>query len=207
VKHLLLSLLVLLGLHTIAPAGRADVVTFDDLPGNYFGIPAGYAGYNWNNFGSVNSVTTAYQQSGFATGMVSPTNVAYNIAGATATITSATPGGVFSLTSGFFTGVWENGLTITAVGSKNGMAVGSPVVFEVNTIGPTFETFNFQNVDTVTFTVSPGTVNPNSGGIGTEFAVDNVSLSAANAPEPTSLTLLGLGAVCTGVCSWRRRRR
>jgi hypothetical protein len=62
---------------------------------------------------------------------------------------------------------------------------------------------------TLTFpTNSVGYTNLNGAGFfGPDFLIAaGASTNAAHAPEPTSLTLLALGAVGVGACAWRRRR-
>jgi hypothetical protein len=206
-KHPLILLLALAVVLAVAPATRADLVTFDDLPGNVGIIPNGYAGYNWSSFAYVNGTLKAVAHSGLPNAVVSPPIVAVSRLVGTATISATTP---FAINSGDFTSVKRDGMTITAVGTLNGATV-FDTSFTVNTSGPTVESFGGATVDTVTFTASGGTLHPDFRRNTNRFALDNLDVtpgsgSAAQAPEPTSLTLFGLAALCTGVYAWRRRR-
>ncbi len=106
-KHLCLSSLALGCLLAFGSSpARADLITFDDIKNPGSGPPPinaplianGYHGFNWTNFYVLNPNGLA--GSGYANGVVTPTNVAYNGFGAQAVLSSSTP---FSLDSGYFT--------------------------------------------------------------------------------------------------------
>jgi hypothetical protein len=208
VKHLLTPLLAIAFAFTTVPAARADLISFDDLPGSNGAITNGYMGYNWSNFRYVNTVTDPISaNSGYANAAVSGQVVAQGTGGSPNTISSAAP---FILNSGYFTAAFVDGMTINVVGTLNGATVLN-TSFTVNTTGPTLESFGGVMVDTVTFTAWGGTPHPGYPAYGEQFALDNLNTtgsvqSAAQTPEPASLTLFGLAAVCTGAYAWRRRR-
>jgi hypothetical protein len=68
--------------------------------------------------------------------------------------------------------------------------------YTVNTTGPDLIDFNYLDVNEVDFIASGGTNNGNpGGGKGTQFAMDNMTISAV--PEPASLTFAGLGGIAS----------
>jgi autotransporter-associated beta strand protein len=187
----LATALVVAGVAANAPAAT---LTFDDLPAsNGTAIPNGYGGLNWTNFCYLNALTFAPSPSGYLNGIVSPPNVAYNVAGQQATIS----GSPFTFNSAYFTGAWNNGLDIQVTGYLGGVQVDT-ASFIVNTTGPTLETFNWQNVDTLTFTSSGGTQAPGVAAGGTFFAMDNFTFSFSPPPVASTWDLAGGGSWATG---------
>jgi hypothetical protein len=207
-KQQVLSVLALGWLVGLAPATRAEIITFDDIsaPTTGMAIPNGYQGLHWINFDVIK--TTAAPGSEFAHGMVSTPNVAFNGEGASAKILSST---LFDLNSGFFTGAFRDGLTIHAKGWRLG-TLEYQTTFKVNSGGPTFEQLNFLGVDRVMFVSSGGKPNKDRHGTGEHFIVDNLDINTGihiqgqSAPEPSTLTLFLVGAILTGAYSWRRWR-
>jgi hypothetical protein len=185
-------------LFTCSGQGRAGVITFDDISNAGGGVPIsnGYGGFNWNNFDALNGDT--FGPSGYQNGTVSHPNVAFNAFGNPASFSSSTP---FDFIGADLTAAWNDGLKIDVQGFLNGNLV-DDVTVTVNTSGPTFFNFNFDNVDTVKFTSSGGT-NHGYNGNGTHFALDNLTFSV---PEPTTFALFGMIAVGAGYYGWRRRK-
>jgi outer membrane autotransporter protein len=158
---------------------QSTLINFDNLPPPAAGgtlINNGYSGLNWNNFYTVDATTTTYRPSGYVNGVVSPNSVAFNGYGNPASFSVTT--GAFTLVSGYFTGAWNNGLTIEVTGLSHGQVVDS-TSFVVNTSGPTLETFNWSGIDTVELVSSGGTLNPAFSGVGAgeHFALDNLTLN------------------------------
>jgi hypothetical protein len=186
--------LSLIAMGSPAYAGGAFTYNFDDLssPLNNGIIQNGYGGLNWSNFGWVNRayVTANYGPSGYANGTVSGPNVAYNESGDPASITS--PSSSFGLVSGYFTGAWNNGLSVTVTGKKGGSIVDTKT-FLVNTTGPTLETFDWSGLDEIDFASSGGTPDAGVDGRGTHFAMDNLTLTPV--PEAGTVILFGVLAV------------
>lgn len=195
-KSLVASLLVFGGLS----AAKAQLLTFDSLPGNQTPVPAGYGGLNWNNFDYLDSSTMI--ASGYVNGTVSPSRVAYNAFGTQASVTSAS---TFDLTSLYLTAAWNDGLSVTIDGYLSGSLLYTNT-FVVNTSGPTFELLNYLGVDEVRF-VSSGGVSHGFGGSGTHFVLDNVALNGAGVsavPEPSTYGLFAAAGLI-GVVALRRR--
>ena len=172
---------------------HATTIGFDDLA-SLSAIPNGYNGLDWNNFYAING--TNITGTGYANGVVSPNNVAFNGYGNDASISVAS--GTFTLNSGYFTAAWVNGLNIDVTGFNSGTQIDQTTLVE-NTSGPKFETFNWSGLDKVTF---------HSGSV-TQFALDNLTVngSATPAPEPSSVAAMGFGAFGLLALTAIRRKR
>lgn len=171
-------------------------ITFDDINTNggcCTPIPNGYNGLNWNNFFALDATASPYSMEGYGAGLVSPPNVAFNGGGSPASITS---GANFTLTSGYFTGAWNDGLNITITGLENGTPLFNETIV-VNSTSPTLETFNWAGINEVDFNSFGGTPNPNyiPFGSGEQFVLDNLTINggAPGVPEPGTLVLFGTG--------------
>lgn len=182
----------------------ATTITFDDV--SVHNNPAvtvtnGYAGLNWNNFAVLDGTTLP--GSGFSTGTVSGTHVAFNNNGTLATLASST--GAFSFNSGYFTSAWVDGLQVTVQGFLGGVIQDS-TTFIINTHVPTLETFAWTNVDSVAISASdPSNLDITA----TEFVLDNLTINAPKnvaspAPEPSSCAVLGLSILAIGRLSRRK---
>ncbi len=172
-----------------ATNAAAVVIGFDDLPGGNVLVPNGYNGLTWNNFYYLNGVT--YGPSGYQNGVVSPSNVGYNgFANPAAFFSSPTQ---FYLGSAYVTAAWNNGLTVTVTGSRNGVQKYTKT-FVVNTTGPTLVNFNWGGIDRVDFSTAGG-VNAGLPGAGTHMAIDNILILAF---DPAAMSASSLSGV-TGV--------
>lgn len=171
----------------------ADVITFDDINTGTSGsdvlvpISSGYHGFNWSNFGAIFALSHA-PISGYAAGLISPPNEAFNEGGTPANFSSTTP---FTFASGYFTGAWNEGLNITIQGFTGATLVDSTTIV-VSSTAPTLETFNWAGLTEVTFNSFGGTPNPTYAphGSGTQFALDNLTVNTV--PEPGALPLVGV---------------
>ena len=195
----------LFSLGSILGTAHATAIGFDDLASGS-AINNGYNGLDWNNFYALDG--TNYSNSGYQNGVVSPNNVAYNAYGNDASISVAS--GTFTLSSGYFTAAWNDGLNIDVTGFNSGTQIDQTTLVE-NTSGPKFETFNWSGIDTVTFHSFGGTPNAqfSGNGIGTHFALDNLTVngSATPAPEPSSVAAMGFGAFgLLALTAFRRKR-
>ncbi len=182
-------------------AAYCQLITFDDLSvlGVFSVIPNGYQGLNWDNFYVLNTVADQAQLgvNGAVNGVVSPPNIAFNGLGNPASISAATP---FTLDSGYFTAVWNNGLTLEVIG-LNGAATEYDNTYTLNTSGPMLIDFSDASVTEVEFESSGGVPAGYSFGTGTQFALDN--LTVATVPEPSTGLMFGIGV---GVLGWLRRK-
>ena len=159
----------------------------------------------WTNFDYVAGTGV------YANGVVSAPNVAFDVNGRGASISSATP---FNLVSFYITSTYDTGLIVSVVGSLNSQFADATAVLP-NTGGPILVTLNWLNITEVTFAplcpaglcTGPGSPNPN-----TKFELDNVTVSAS-VPLPAALTLFasgigGLGAIgIIGMVANRQRRK
>lgn len=183
-----------------AAGSHAAIITFDDLdpialsPIQYHltDIPNGYAGLTWQNMGvSDMSVPDAPRESGYGPGTISPNNVAFNNSGLPAGFSSTSK---FTLESAYFTAAWNDGLQVDVQGSSDGVLLFS-TTFTLNTTTPSLITFNWSDIDAVTFFSHDGTPVSTIGGSGTHFALDNLSVSAVPELGSNLMTLMGLLAI------------
>jgi hypothetical protein len=200
-KTMMKTLLVATALVAAVSSVEANATTimFDNLPGDGSLITSGYSGLNWNNLGTYDG--RDYASSGYVNGRVSGANVAYNQFGSPASISSAT---AFTLNSGYFTGAWNNGLTISVLGLVNGIQTYSDS-FVVNASGSALHTFNWADLSSVSFSSAGGT-NAGLDSSGTQFVLDNLTVNVAAVPEPATWAMMLVGFGMMGA-SMRYRRR
>jgi PEP-CTERM motif len=204
-----LFLVFIFGLCSVAAS--AQTITFDNLSNSsiYDGtqIANGYEGFNWNNFGYLTTSTYTYNPSGYLNGTVSGTNVAFNWGGADASMFSQTS--PFTFNSAYFTGAWNNGLNIQVKAYLAGTLVNT-MSFVVDSTSPVLETFNWSNIDALTFSSSGGT----SAGymckdvsICNHFAMDNMVVNDVipAVPEPATYAMLFAGLGLIGFNASRKR--
>jgi hypothetical protein len=171
----------------VALPAQALTINFDNLPSDQLQtIPNGYQGFNWNGFSTIEPSVFIPGGSGYQNGVVSGSIVAYNQNGNFASFSSATP---FTLNSAFLTGAWNDGLTVLVQGFEDTNSTASfaqSVV--VGTSSPSFFTNNFTGlINRVTFTSSGGSPNSafaSKGFVGTQFALDNLTVNAPIDPTP-----------------------
>jgi len=180
-KHIIISLL----LAACCASAHADVIGFDDLASSDTAVIAdGYAGFNWTGVGVIGA--DAYPDSGYASGVVSGANVAFNHGGATVTISNA---GGFDFVGAFFTSAWYE-QELSFEGSRDGQLLyATDVSYVIDTIAPQWIELDWRGIDTLTIYNSSGT----------QWAMD-----AFTVPEPGTLALLGIAGV--GWLVTRRRR-
>jgi uncharacterized repeat protein (TIGR03803 family) len=125
------------------------LTTFDDLPHTDDGlaVPVGYNGLNWDNFYYFDAVNYSGNPSGYGTGVVSPSNVAFNAYGSPASISSAAS---FSLFSAYLTAAWTSNLQVEVMGYA-GDTLSYDNTYTLSTNTPTLINFNYLGVNQVQF--------------------------------------------------------
>jgi hypothetical protein len=203
---LILTLVLIALVTSIGTAfGQTEILTFDDVPvGGFTGpvagpIPNGYGGLQWNNFDAINAALHLqfYGPSGYNNGVVSPTNEAFNGNGTPAVISGQT----FNLNSAYLSAAWNDGLQVEVQGFV-GTTLTYDNTYTVNTQGPTLINFNYAGIDEVEFISSGGVPHGYTVGHGTQFGMDNVSVTLI--PEPSTFALAGLAPIILPL--WRLTR-
>ncbi len=158
---------------------HAQVINFDDIGvpnGAATSMPAGYKGFNWSQLwvGNGEGMVIVYgisEPNGYIDGRVSGSLVAYNYAGNTASI--SLDSGTFNLNGAYLTAAYGTGLHIDIEGYAGGSLAYSQTVV-VDQSGPTWFNFNYNGIDTVSFTSYGGSGGPGSG---QNFVLDNLNIS------------------------------
>ncbi|ODH02891.1 hypothetical protein A4S05_02305 [Nostoc sp. KVJ20] len=196
--------IIVLGIGAVA---QAAVLTFDDIApiSGFTLIPNDYGGFNWDNFYYTNG-SNAISRTGYDNGRVSGDYVAFNGFGNPALVSDD----VFDFNSAYLTAAWNDGLSVTVEGLNSGATLYSKTVV-VDTTQPTLVNFDYFGVDELRFT-SFGGVEPDylveTGGSGTQFALDNFTFNekATSVPEPRLLpALLAIGALNAGLVLRRKQ--
>lgn len=195
----------------VGPAS-ARLITFDNLTGEDL-IPEGYGGLHWSKqFFYIDGETYPVSGTGYTNGVVSPPNVAFNGSGINVSFSRKTP---FDLDSFDITSAWRNGMSVTVTGKLDGVTVDTKT-FKINISGPTLETFDWDDIDDVSFHTFGGKspFGPHHGKI---FVLDNLTigpvsstLSAAPAvsaiPELSSWAMMLVGFAGLGFAGYRRTK-
>lgn len=195
-----------------ASPASAALIGFDDLLGGGVeaaAIASPYAGFIWNNFDALDTVlyTADMGPNGYANGVLSPRNVAYDGYGNAASFSA---GQSFLLSSYAIGAAWNNDMTITVQGWRNGTLVDSDS-FAVSADGSVRRQAGWTNIDTVTFIASGGT-SAGYRGLGTEFYLDDIAINESVVfgdipiPEPSAIVLLIPAAAATAALRRRRKR-
>lgn len=196
-KSLLLSLLLSLGIGSVAST-QAAVITFDDLPAAEFDVISdGYQGFNWGV--GILSFNVSYihkdtiPEGGFLNGIVSGDYAAYNTAATTSTISS---NDIFDFNGAYFASGWSEGMSIEITGLLNNVALFTKTVI-VSTQQSQWFDFDFIGINSLTLFASGGTpIDPNLAAGNDYFVMDNFTVNetaSVPVPESSSLALLFLG--------------
>ena len=205
-KKLLLAAAIVVS----APSfSSATTITFDDLPMSNLGTPIGngYGGLNWNNWYVLDTSIYGNGVNGYAHGLVSSPNVAYNSFGGPATFSAAS--GAFTLDSFYLTAAWNNNLDVTVQGYNAANVLVNTSSFQVSTFAPTLETFNWTNLGSVTISTSGG-VSAGLDGVGTHVALDNLTINGSisiGVPEISTWAMMLAGFAGLGLVAARRAAR
>jgi hypothetical protein len=155
----------LVAIGVVCAGDATTILTFDELsPGpDHAIIQNGYGGLNWNNFSVINGSLRPPTE-GYHTGIVSPSNLAFNTSGDPASIGSSTP---FDLKSAYLSAALnlESEMQVEVQGF-----LGTTLIYDtthaVNGAAPTLIDFNYVGVDQVKFISSPPV----------QFAMDNLTV-------------------------------
>jgi hypothetical protein len=169
----------------------AATITFDDINtgGTAVDIADGYQGLGWANFGAVSALSLE-PNTGYAAGLVSGPNDAFNEFAQAAQIYSFEP---FTLTSGYFTGAWYDGLNLEIQGFDGDTLIDAETIV-LSSTAPSLEVFNWTGVNDLIFSSFGGTPNPlYLGGGGPNFVMDNLVINSSSIPEPSEYSMIGVG--------------
>jgi hypothetical protein len=186
----------------VAYPAKANLITFDDLPGGLSVIPNGYNGLDWANFAALDATTQPYPNTGYFPAIVSPNNVAFNGSGDPALISD----GAFDLNSGYFTAAWNDDLQLQVIGSLMGNPL-YDMTFTLSATAPTLINLNYLGIDSVQFISFGGTPHPEyiEFGGGTQFALDNLVINQTGIVPDAGSTVMLLGIALGGIGYLRRR--
>ncbi|MBI3792260.1 MAG: hypothetical protein HY275_15470 [Gemmatimonadetes bacterium] len=178
---------------------------------------ASYGGLDWSGIGWA-SVAECGQANppagpfnGYAFGARPGTRVGYVQVSAGAGPFAPSAGGVSSTTrfdflDGWLTAAWSRALQVTVRGYRGGALVNARTLTLQYDV-PLFVTFNFTNVDAVTFDGDLGVPDFSLGGIGNQIVLDDLRVDDVSSvvPEPAVALLLAPGLALVALV--RRRRR
>ena len=184
----------------LAGPASAKVLTFDEF-GPAAQMIDHYKGLDFDNFATL--APSAYPwmaDTGYAHGLVSDNNIAFNWNGAPAAISD--PSGHFSLISAFFTSAWIDGLKLKVEGLDDGVVKFTKTIF-LNTEGPKKVYFNWADIDAVKFVSSYCGCSDK----GRQFVMDNLKVITGGVPEPSTWALMLTGFAGVGVMIRTTRRR
>ncbi len=204
---LLLSFLTLFVFSTASTRSQT-VITFDDMSIISNGVPLetvitnGYQALNWENFYTENGLYDAkkFGTNGYYYGVLTISNVAYNGGGTPAEVDSSSAN--FNFQSAYLTGAFNSNLNIEVQGFRGGTPLYDTTVVASAT-SPTLFTFNYLDIDRLTFNSSGGQSAGFPVGGGEQFAMDNLTFEFV--PEPSSLLLATTGALL--LCPLLKRKR
>jgi hypothetical protein len=182
----------------LATAGSASAATlgFDDLVPNLENntegvIPNAYGGFDWTNFYFVDS--TNYPTTGYASGTISPKNVAFIGFPQVNGFSEISSNSLFTFNSAFFTAAF-NPVDLVITGFQGSNELFSQTL-SLNTAAPNLFQPNWSGLDRLRFTPQ----NPTEGN-SLYFAMDDFKAT----PVPTPALLPGL--VGLGLGALRKRR-
>ena len=208
------------------PARADQIFNFDDLTPVTSGlealtglpVPADYGGHGlaWTNFNYVTPSVFSGIPSGYQNVDASHGNVAINLGGGDSSLTIS-GSELFTFGSVDLMAAWNDGMTVTMVGSLGGTQQYSTTATVGTSAWNIFaNSFAGTTVDSLTFSASGGTHHDGFGGSGSIFIMDDLTLGfvpvdgggpgVGAVPEPSSL-ISAAAAVAAGLGLGARRRR
>ena len=188
---------------------QATVINFDDIAvpaGSDAALASPYAGLDWSGVVVENHYvpSSGPAAAGLLTGIVSQTNAA---AGLDISFTAVT--GTFTFNSGYFTKVFGGDRFGNPISDTESITVsdnfGDSKTFTINWSGPTFETFNWTGVTTISIGVVGPVLGPRA------YVFDDLSVSgistSSGAPEPSTWAMLLIGFAALGFAGYRASRK
>ena len=157
------------------------MITFDNLPDSEtpLAIPTGYGGLVWSDFEEVDGSNYPIP-CGMEPATISASNVAVNVTGEAASVSSGSP---FSLLSAWLTAVWNDDLAVEVQGYSGSLMVYDNTYY-LSATQPTLVSFNYIGVTQVKFIPSGGTAHLAYTLYATEqFAMDNLLVAVSSAPQ------------------------
>lgn len=206
-----LALLLAFGTGVIAAAPLmvhpADAATLDfesvGVDGSQTAIPAGYGGFSWTNFFTLDGEEEYGDEpgNGYINGTASGDFISFNGHGDAASLSRDTN---FNFIGATFAGAWYDGLNVDIAGFRDGVQVYS-TTFSVSTGFYSNLFLNWLDIDELTFASYGGTTifNPLHNH---QFVMDNFQFSKVVAtPIPPAFLLMATALAGLGVAGWRRR--
>ena len=178
-KTALMTLGLLMG---AACAASATTLDFDDLSGDPSqAITAGYGGFDWHTLATITA--DAWPGSGYAQGVVSGPNAAYNWDGGAVSI-RWTGAGAIDFGGAFFTAAWQEQELVFEGWRDGALLYATPESLVITTEAPLWVQLDWAGIDELRIYNSAN-----------HWAMDDFSFSASAVPEPASagLLLAGLG--------------
>ena len=172
----------------------AETLTFEGFTGSL--NSSTYGGFSWRNFKVFNASAS---NSGYRNGIVSGTNVAYNVFANPVTLSHASG---FTLNNAYFVGAWNDGVTIQVVGTGS---TSYTKQFVIDSTAATNVVFNWTGLTSVKFSSSGGTPHDGYDGAGSHFGMDNLTVNAAPVPEPETWAMLVAGLGLLGLAARRKK--
>ena len=183
----------------------ADIITFDEFSesmGTINSQDPNYMGFTWSDNWyalNVNTYENLNDPSGYKNAVVSGEYIACND-WTNELLVSAEP---FNFEGAYFTAAWNTGLNIDVKGIKDGVALHSKTI-TVDCFASTWFDFNFEGIDALKFHSYGGTDHEPYAGMGEHFAIDNLTFTRNQVPEPLTFSLMFSGVILLYIS--RRKR-